>query len=289
MPARESTFTPKNIINAWKACGIIPFNPRQVLSAESRNHDGASTSRLSVSATTKTPSTPRAVSRTTRTAISLVTRSTPSSEKLKALLSGLSEGFQQAIADKALAEEAHRQYRNLVAGDKKIKTSDRRKLTEATVVTTELVLELREKREALDAAKASKKAKQLSKILDSLSGSTEATVKEGKKGGKGKGKEKKKEEDGEERSLEQVKGGKKKAVRIAKVVAVHTIPGDGEDGDIWEEDIGGEDDVENLDLVGSDDGDGFQDPGEASDTVWEGSGTVDIPCEISERVLRPRK
>jgi len=141
MPARESTFTSKNIINVWKASGIILFNPRQVVSAETRHQVGASSSRLSVSAYTKVPSTPRGVSHTTRPAISLVIRSTPSEEKLKAHLSGLSEGFQQAIAAKALAEEALRQYRNLVAGEKKIKTSDRRKLTEATVVTTELVLE----------------------------------------------------------------------------------------------------------------------------------------------------
>jgi len=159
MPARESTFNPKNIIKVWKACGIIPFNPQQVLLVETRNQDRASSSRLSISTHTKAPSTPRLVSSATRTAISLVTQSTPSSEKLKTLLGRLSEGFQQAIADKALAEEAHQQYRNLVAGDKKSKTSDRRKLTDITVVTTELVLELREKREALDTAKAFKKAK----------------------------------------------------------------------------------------------------------------------------------
>jgi len=210
MPARESTFTHKNIINVWKACGMIPFNPRQVLSAERSNQDGASSSPLSIAIYTKAPSTPRAISHATWTAISLVTRSTPSSEKLKALLGGLSEGFKPAIADKALAEEAHRQYRNLVAGDKKIKTSDRRKLTEATVVTTELVLELREKRETLDAAKASKKAKQLSKILDSLPDSTGAIIHEGKNGGKSKGKEKKQEKDSDERGPEQIKGKEKK-------------------------------------------------------------------------------
>ena len=232
-------------------------------------------------------STPRAVSCTTRTAISLVIQSTPSSEKLKGLLGALSEGFQQAIADKALAEETHQQYRNLVAGDKKIKTSDRRKLTEATVVTTELVLELREKRKALDTAKDSEKAKQLSRILDSLSGSTGATVHEGKKSRKGKGKEKNQEQDGDERGLKQVKGKNKETVRIVKVVAVHTIPSDGEDRDILEEVIGGQDGVEIPDLVGSDDDEGFQDPGEVSDTVWEDSRTIDRPCEISERVFRP--
>lgn len=157
------------------------------------------------------------------------------------------------------------------------------------MVTKELVLELREKRKALDAANASKKAKQLSKILDSLSGTTGAAVHEGKKGGKGKGKEKQEEKDDGKRDLQQVKEKKKKTVHIAKVVTVHTVTEDGEDEDIWEKDIEDEDGVEKADLVGSDNDDGFQDPGEISDAVWKGSGTVDMPCKISERVLKPRK
>ena len=67
-------------------------------------------------------------------------------------------------------------------------------------------MELREKRETLDAAKASKKAKQLSKILDSSPESTGAIIHEGKNGGKGKGKERKQEKDSDERDLEQIKG-----------------------------------------------------------------------------------
>ncbi|KAG0638101.1 hypothetical protein HOY80DRAFT_1049033 [Tuber brumale] len=71
----------------------------------------------------------------TESAIALVSRHTPSSKKLKQLLSGLAEGFQQAIADKALEGESHKLY----------------------LVTTETVLHLRENRERLDAEKASKK------------------------------------------------------------------------------------------------------------------------------------
>jgi len=78
-------------------------------------------------------------------------------------------------------------------------------------------------------------------------------------------------------------------MRISKVVAVHTISSDSEDGDIGEEVIGSQDRVEKPDLVGSHDDEGFQDSGEVSDTVWEDSRTVDRPCEISERVLRPQK
>ena len=75
------------------------------------------------------PKTSRAVSCATRTAISLVKHNTPSAQKLKKLLFGLSEGFQQTIADKTVEEEAYRQYRQLVGQENKAKTTDRRKLT----------------------------------------------------------------------------------------------------------------------------------------------------------------
>ena len=115
----------------------------------------------------RVPKTPRAVSRTTRTAISLVSRNTPSSQKLKSLLSGLSEGFQQTIADKVVEEEAHRLYWELVGKQKAAKTSDRHKLTEATVVTLETILHLREERERVDAAKAARKVNKASRTTDS--------------------------------------------------------------------------------------------------------------------------
>ncbi|RPB01588.1 hypothetical protein L873DRAFT_634257, partial [Choiromyces venosus 120613-1] len=95
----------------------------------------------------------------TRTAISLVPHTTPSSQKLKALLSGLSEGFQQMIANKTTEEEAYRQYRQLVRQEKKAKTSNCCKLTQATVVTSEIVIHLQEQQERVDAIKAARKVK----------------------------------------------------------------------------------------------------------------------------------
>ena len=145
--------------------GIIPYNPRRVLRGVKRKQENVSHSETSAMPPPTIPKTPRAVSRVTRTAFSLVTRKTPSSLKLKALLSGLSEGFQQTIADKVVEEEAHRQYRQLVGKEKKGKTSDRRKLTEATVDTSETVIQLRDERERVDAAKAARKAKKLSPSL----------------------------------------------------------------------------------------------------------------------------
>lgn len=162
MPARRLAFTPSNIMSAWEAVGIIPFNPRRVLGAVKRKAALAGNSTTITNPCnphSRIPKTPRAVSRATRTAYSLVTRDTPSSQQLKAILSGLSEGFQQTIADKILEEEAHKQYRVLVGKEKKGKTSDRRKLTEATVVTSETILMLRDERDRVDAAKAARQSK----------------------------------------------------------------------------------------------------------------------------------
>ena len=69
------------------------------------------------------------------------------------------------MADKAVEQEAHRQYRELVGEKKRGKTSDRRKLTEATVVTTETVIELREQRQRIDAAKEERLARKLAKAV----------------------------------------------------------------------------------------------------------------------------
>ena len=164
MPARRHTFTAENIRAAWEAVGFIPFNSRRVLGVVKRKETRiVAAEHASRDAAPPVPKTPRAVSRTTRTAISLVTRTTPSSQKLKALLSNLSEGFQQTIADKVVEEEAHRLYLVLMSKEKAAKSSDCRKLTEATVVTSETILQLREQRERVDAAKAGKKANKTSR------------------------------------------------------------------------------------------------------------------------------
>ena len=78
-------------------------------------------------------------------------------------LHSLSASLQQSLADKALEIEAHRQYRELVAGQKRGKVSDCRKLTEAMVVTTEIVIKLWEEREQRDAKQAQKKARKQQK------------------------------------------------------------------------------------------------------------------------------
>ena len=156
MPARRLTFTAKNILSAWEVVGIFPFNTWCVVGQVKQKEKNISNSETS---SFHIPKTPRAVSRATRTAISWVTRTTPSSQRLKALLSGLSEGFQQTIADKTVEEEAYHHYRQLVGQKKKAKISDRCKLNQATVVTSETVIQLPEQRNRVDAVKSAQKVK----------------------------------------------------------------------------------------------------------------------------------
>ena len=89
---------------------------RRVIQSETRTPLSHTTS---IQLASKTPS---AVSRTTCTAISLISRDTPSSKKFKSLLGELNQGFQETNAEKLREEEAHRQYRQLVGGSNRIKT-----------------------------------------------------------------------------------------------------------------------------------------------------------------------
>lgn len=77
---------------------------------------------------------------------------------------GLSESYQETIATKAVEEEAYRQYRQMIEKKRCGKTSNRRKLTDATVVTSEMVIEFRELCENSDAVKAARKAKKESPL-----------------------------------------------------------------------------------------------------------------------------
>ena len=108
MPARRLTITRENILSAGEAVVRIPFIPRRAIEGLKRKEAKVTQEKgLAGAGTQKIPKTPRAVSRITRTAASLLPKTTPSSLKLKQLLSNLSEGFQQTIADKTLEEEAH--------------------------------------------------------------------------------------------------------------------------------------------------------------------------------------
>lgn len=200
-------------MKAWEVVGIIPLNGRRVIASKTRSgRDGATKKSQHPSPKSSTHTmgaarSPRAVSRTARTAIALITRNTPTSQMLKHVLSDLNEWFQETYADKVLEEEAHRQYRELVGGKKKIKTNDRRKLTEATVVTAETILELREQRERLDRQMEEQKARKLAKALGMVPGGKSATGLPPKK---------------------------KKEVKMASEVIIHTITSDGEGMD-WED------------------------------------------------------
>jgi len=147
-------------MSAWETVGIIPFNPWRVLGVVKSKQEAQNVSHPKASVTTASPipKTLSAVSRVTQTVFSLVTRKNPSTLKLKELLSALSEGFQQTIADKLVEEKAHSQYRQLVGTEKQGKTSGGRKLTEVTLATSETVIQLQDVSERIDAAKAARKA-----------------------------------------------------------------------------------------------------------------------------------
>lgn len=116
LPARELTFTSKNILCSWEVVGIIPLNPHWVTKPETRQL----AKKISTPAKAITiPETPRAVISATRTALPLIQRDTPHSRQLKVILAGISEGYQDTIADKIISEEAYRQYQEVVGGQKK--------------------------------------------------------------------------------------------------------------------------------------------------------------------------
>ena len=90
--ARDSAYTEKYIKKAFESTEIHPLNPRTVLgklkldqSEESRNithTDGTSPPPI-------TPTAPRAISHLKHHALQMVTRNTPSSNKLKVLIDQL--------------------------------------------------------------------------------------------------------------------------------------------------------------------------------------------------------
>jgi len=169
MPARRLAFTEVNIRSAWEAVGILPFNPQRATGGlKGKDVNITQEKDLAGDVRPKIPKTPRALSQITRPATVLGTRNTPASQKLKELLSNLSTGFQHTIADKPVEEEAHPQYRQLIAKENKKNTSDRRKLTEATVVTSETILMLRNEPERVVAAKSTRLANKAARMLKIL-------------------------------------------------------------------------------------------------------------------------
>jgi len=99
----------------------------------------------------------------------LIPLDTPYSWQLKLDFSGISEGYQEKIADKVVSEKAYRQYQELVGGQKNKKTADRRKRTQVTVVTPATIIKPREKRDRIDAQKTSREACKLTKETTALS------------------------------------------------------------------------------------------------------------------------
>jgi len=82
-------------------------------------------------------------------------------------------------------------------------------LAEATIITTETVIQLREERESVDAAKAARQARKLTNALDALFLATTVGIAQTQSTGSGKGKEKEKAIGG---------GNMKKVVIVGNIV-----------------------------------------------------------------------
>jgi hypothetical protein len=174
--ARAAAYTKNNILSAFEATGIWPLNPRKVFLRQSRNitrfESPPATPTPLLSAT---PRQPRAVSRLARSALHLVTRQSPSSLKLKALVAQLGRSAQGALADKELGDEMLRTLRSGAKDTTVVAAKDRRHLGKARVYTAEDVVQLREGRERLDREKVTKakmrQEKAAAKVVSSGEGS----------------------------------------------------------------------------------------------------------------------
>ena len=105
-----------------------------------------------------TPTAPRAIKHLTRHALQMVTRNTPSSNKLGVLIDQLGRAAEGAAAEKDLStgmlKDLHSKAKDLSSAAAR----DRRQLSKARVIDSEEVVRLRDKRERVDSEKAARAA-----------------------------------------------------------------------------------------------------------------------------------
>ena len=164
--ARALAYTPKTIKEAFGTTGIYPLSQRKVLSSSSRKITQTETPPASSSAPrTATSRDPEAVSRLVRNASQLVTRQTPRSLKLKALIEQFGRSAQGALAFQGLGEEMIRTLRPGAKDTSAAAAKDSCHLAKAKVVDSEGVVQMREDKLQKDAVKAPKIAKSGNKLL----------------------------------------------------------------------------------------------------------------------------
>jgi len=143
--ARAAAYTKNNIMSAFKGTGIWPLNPGKVFLGQSQNIGRleslpATPTRL----LNATPMQVRTVSWLTCSALHLVTRQSPSSHKLKALVAQLGRSAQGALADQELGDDMLRTLRSGANDTNLVAATERSHLGKARVYTAEDVVQLRE-------------------------------------------------------------------------------------------------------------------------------------------------
>ena len=160
----ETVYTEENVKKAFESTGIHPLNIRTVLGKLKPGRRGKSRNisrpdgRSETSPPPSTPTAPRAINRLKRHALQMVTRNTPSSNKLKVLIDQLERAAEGASADRDLSAGMLKGLRSKAKELSSAAPKDCRQLSKARVINSEKVVCLRDKREKVDSEKAARAA-----------------------------------------------------------------------------------------------------------------------------------
>ena len=175
--ARDTAYTEENIKKAFESTGIRPLNPRMVLGKLKPERSGGSriVTRPDNDSETApppiTPTAPRAIKHLRRHALQILTRNTPSSNKLRVLIDQLGRAAEGAAADKDLGTGMPK---DLHSKAKDLSSAAARgcQLSIARAINYEEVVHLWSERERIDNKKAAgaaaweKKSRELQKTSD---------------------------------------------------------------------------------------------------------------------------
>lgn len=103
-----------------------------------------------------TPGTSRMARSTAKQAPAIITGTSPNACRLRILITKMDKGLQQSITEKEIGDDIHQKFQQLTTKKVQANFTDRKRLTNARVITTEDVIKLREKRESANAENAAK-------------------------------------------------------------------------------------------------------------------------------------
>lgn len=130
--ALQRTYSTSNVLAAWKAAGIEPFNPRRVLTPKESPPKRA---KFAVTGF-MTPATTRMARVTSKEALSLIKGTSQSAEKLWSLIGHLDKGLPRSITEKVLGDYFHQKFRQAATKRSQANFGGRKTLTKARVITT---------------------------------------------------------------------------------------------------------------------------------------------------------